>query len=117
MQLMFLCKSCKCYSKVKGKAANRYDLRDELGGTEVRLQCDQCQSSQLIHVNRIIAQNSLQKGIFIVVGVLTAIAFATLLLLNIGFISTATFAIPLVFYFTHRKQQEETVAAFNRIQL
>jgi len=114
MEVVYLCKSCKKYSKVKTRAKNRYDLRDELGSVEPTLQCSECLSSSKMHVNRLIAQSHTSTSLLIILGLFAVIALCTVLLLSVGFISTATFVIPLIVYGIYKKQQEETIRLFNK---
>jgi|GEM_PF-2675018 len=114
MMLMFLCRSCKEYSTVKSKAQNRYDLRDELGGPEVKLQCSECLSTNNLHVNRIMAQSKISSSVLLIAIAVAFVLCATFALSSLGFISTATFVIPLAMYGVYKKQEENTIRQFNK---
>ncbi len=96
---------------------SRIDLRDMNNSENLRTQCEHCLSIREYHVNRIIAVGNKKKGLIVLGVILALMAIATKVLWDIGFVSTATFALPIFVYILYQRQEGEKLRNFNKLLL
>lgn len=110
MKLHYYCSSpsCKKENSIKVKSNNRYDLKQEIG-LEINERCKHCGNHTKRHINRLHAK----PNYFIILGGWVLAAIVTILLWNLGWISTLTGTIPIAIWMS----EEKRASTFNKILL
>ncbi|MDH7912544.1 hypothetical protein [Winogradskyella sp. SYSU M77433] len=106
MKLSYRCSSCKKDNTLKTKAKNRHELLMELGKNEFHERCKHCGNFTKKHINRLYAEDNYS---LVLIGFVAA-AIATILLWDLGFISSITFSVPIWFWIEMKKKS----SSFNR---
>lgn len=108
MKLSYYCSSssCKKENYLKTKTTNRHEFLMEYGKNELNERCNHCGNFTKRHINRLHAE----PNKYIILGGVGTAVIATILLWDIGFISTLTFSIPIFIGASERKR----TSAFNR---
>lgn len=112
--LEFRCQSCKKPSKLNANKITRGDLESDYG-TLFNAKCNQCLATAEYHVNDVKAVPNKSLSMVLILLAIAAILTLTLLLLGIGWMSTTTFAIPVVFYLIYSNSVDQAVSRFNSI--
>lgn len=110
MKLFYYCSSpsCKKENSITVKATNRYDLKNEIG-EEVNERCKHCGKHTKRHINRLHAKpNVLIPGIAFILAVAS-----TLLLWDLGFVSTLTATVPIGIWM----HKDRKANAFNKVMI
>lgn len=110
MKLYYYCSSpsCKRENTIRVKSTNRYDLKNEIG-EEIVERCKHCGKHTKRHINRLFAKpNFMIPGFAFVMAVVS-----TLLLWDLGFVSTLTATVPIgIWMYEDRK-----ASAFNKVMI
>ncbi|TWO31086.1 hypothetical protein E1J38_014180 [Seonamhaeicola sediminis] len=110
MKLHYYCSnpSCKKLNAIKVKSTNRYDLKQEIG-LEINDRCKHCSHHTKRHINRLHAS----LNYFIIIGGVVLAAIITILIWDLGFVSTLTGTIPIAIWMN----EEKRASAFNKIMI
>tara|TARA_R110002049_G_scaffold148688_1_gene311596 strand:- start:1232 stop:1564 length:333 start_codon:yes stop_codon:yes gene_type:complete len=103
MKLSYRCNSCKEDNTIKNKATDRHGLLMERGSNEFNERCKHCGNFTKKHINRLYAVDDYT---LLLVGFVVA-AIATILLWDLGFISSLTLGIP-IWFFSEMKKKSST---------
>lgn len=108
MKLFYYCssKSCKKINSIQVKSNNRFDLKEEIG-EEMRDRCKHCGNDTKRHINRLHAE----PNYFIVLGGIVLAVIITILLWDLGFVSTLSGTIPIAIWMNENKK----ASAFNKV--
>lgn len=106
MKLSYYCNSCKKENYIKTKTSERYSFFQEYGSKEINERCSNCGNFTKKDINRLHAE---PNNYLIIGGIVMAIIF-TVLLWDIGYISTLTAGIPFYFWINENKK----TSFFNR---
>lgn len=108
MKLSYYCSSnsCKKENYLKTKSTNRHEFLLEYGKNELNERCKHCGNFTKRHINRLHAE---PNNYAIIGGVILA-AIVTILLWDLGFISTLTASIPIFIGANERKK----TSSFNK---
>lgn len=113
IKLSFNCKNCKEINFLKENAYARADLENQLG-TNFHKKCTKCLTHNNYHVNDVVASGSESMFLLFVLAAILLIGVLTLFLLQMGFISILTIALPVVVYVIYYKQTDATIQTFNK---
>lgn len=114
MKLVAKCTGCKAEIKVSAfMPGNRIDLAKKKG-SEFELRCEKCGQSNQLHIDDVKAVNDFTVPVIGGISVILAI-FLTIWFWDWGFISTASFVIPVLLTVTTRQNQRSKINQFNRL--
>ena len=106
MKLSYICSSCKAQNYIQERAETRVDLKMKLNTDEIRVNCSKCGKMDKKHINRIDAVvDSRVNMIGLILG-----GISTVLVWQIGYIASFTFAIPILFW----RHEMDKVSRFNK---
>ena len=106
MKLSYYCSSCKKENYLKTKTTNRHNFLLEYGKNEINERCKHCGNHTKRHINRLHAE---PNKLILIGGALTAVLI-TVLLWDLGLVSTLTAAIPIAIGFSEKAR----TSGFNR---
>ncbi|MDO5980290.1 hypothetical protein [Flavivirga spongiicola] len=106
MKLSYYCSSCKKENYLKTKTTNRHDFLLEYGKNEINERCKHCGNHTKRHINRLHAE---PNKLILIGGILIAI-LVTIMLWDLGLVSTLTATIPIAIGFSDKAR----TSGFNR---
>ncbi|WP_406683537.1 hypothetical protein N1F78_12720 [Seonamhaeicola sp. MEBiC1930] len=93
---------------MKVKSNNRFDLKEEIG-LEINERCKHCGNHTKRHINRLHAS----PNYLIILGGVALAVMVTILIWDLGFVSTLTGTIPIAIWMS----EEKRASAFNKIMI
>jgi hypothetical protein len=93
---------------MKVKSSNRYDLKEEIG-LEINERCKHCGNHTKRHINRLHAS----PNYFIILGGVALAIIITILIWDLGFVSTLTGTVPIAIWMS----EEKRASAFNKVMI
>ncbi|PAP74793.1 hypothetical protein B1759_16575 [Rubrivirga sp. SAORIC476] len=115
MDLSVICRDCKEPSRVKENARDRLVLSKSLG-REFQHRCEKCGGRATYHIDDVTASAARTKLYGLVAAVAVA-GVATVVLWNLGWVSTLTFILFGGIYFAIQQGAETKAKAFNSYKL
>ena len=114
MKLVTSCTDCKNQIKIPAfMISDRIELARKQG-KEFEVRCMNCGQRKVTHVDDVKATKDLTIPLISIVSILLAV-FLTIWFWNWGFISTASFIIPLLLISTTSKNERTKISLFNQM--
>ena len=111
--LKYKCQNCKVVVDLGHFSQSRHDLESDLG-TYFDVKCKECLSVRNYHTNDVYANEQMNTNLVIAFFCIFLIISGTMIVWKMGFIATATFGIPFVFWALYKQSVDKSVTIFNR---
>lgn len=108
MKLSYYCKSCNKKNHYQTNINDRFELQKEVGD-EINIRCTKCGTVNKKHINRLTAE---PNRLYVIIGLVIA-AILTILLWDLGFVSSLTLTIPIYLFFDAQKRASD----YNKIMI
>ena len=110
MKLYYYCssQSCKRLNSINVKSKNRFDLKNEIG-EEMVDRCKYCGKHTKRHINRLHAE----PNYYLIVGGVALAIIITIIIWDLGFVSTLTGTIPISIWI----HEDKKANAFNKVMI